>query len=86
MATELLATGSTAANSTDLVVAAGTPVTVGLKGYADNATVRILLKDDAAAYNWVGNLISVQPVVVISGPGTYRFARVAGVACGVFSA
>lgn len=87
MATELLATGSTAANSSDLVVAAGTPVTVGLKGLADaQARVRILLKDDAGAYSDVSELTSFRPAICIIAPGTFRFTRVAGSACGVYSA
>lgn len=86
MATELLATAATAANSTDLVVAAGTPVTVGLKGVATGATVVVSLKDDAAAYNVVGQINSQNPATMISAPGTYRFSRIAGAACGVFSA
>ncbi|MGX9144983.1 hypothetical protein [Mesorhizobium sp. 128a] len=87
-AAELLATGSTAANSGDVTVAAGTPITVGLKGVADqNAIVLVSLKDDASAYNQTGGrLTSGEPVLMISAPGTYRFSRVAGGVCGVFSA
>ncbi|TIM07603.1 hypothetical protein [Mesorhizobium sp.] len=86
MATELLAAGSTAASSSDLVVASGTPVTVGLKGAAAGAQVQIYLKDDAAAYNLVGQLTAYSPATSITAAGTYRFTRVAGAACGVFSA
>lgn len=87
MATELLATGSTAANSSDLVVAAGTPVTVGIKGTVDaQARVRVTLKDDSAAYTDVGEITPFRPALCISAPGTYRFTRVAGSVCGVFSA
>jgi hypothetical protein len=87
MATELLATGSTAANSADLVVASGSMVTVALKGVVDaTARVRILLKDDTAAYSDVAELNSFRPATEIVAPGTYRFTRVAGGACGVFSA
>ena len=86
MATEILATASTAANSADVVVAAGTPLTVSLKGVADGqALVVVLLKDDAAAYNVVGAIRSHAPALTISAPGTYRFTRVAGGTCGVFS-
>lgn len=85
-AAEILATGSTAANSTDQTVAAGTPVTYGLKGFATaEARVRILLKDDAGAYLDVGELTPYRASTVISAPGTYRFTRVAGATCGVFS-
>jgi hypothetical protein len=86
-AAEILATNNTQANSADVTVAAGTPVTVGLKGVTDaNATVLISLKDDASAYNQVGRLTSDVTSLMISAPGTYRFSRVAGATCGVFSA
>lgn len=86
MATEILSTAATAANSADVTVAAGTPLTVGLKGVLDqNAIVIISLKDDAAAYNVQGRLTSDVPSLMISAPGTYRFSRVAGATCGVFS-
>lgn len=84
MATEILATASTAANSADVVVTDALPVS--LKGVTDGqALVTILLKDDASAYNIVGSLTSHAPATVISAPGTYRFTRRAGATCGVFS-
>lgn len=87
MATQILTTANTAANSADLVVVAGTPVTVALKGVVDAAAfVRILLKDDAGSYHQVAELSSGNRATVITAPGTYRFARVAGGVCGVFSA
>ncbi|WP_136617057.1 MULTISPECIES: hypothetical protein [Mesorhizobium] len=90
MATQLLAVGTTAASSGDLVVAAGTPVTVALKNTAapvdSGARVLIQLKDDAGAYSSIGELNAYNLATVIAGPGTYRFTRSAGVACGVFSA
>lgn len=86
MATQILATASTAADSADVVVAAGMPLAVGLKGLTDSlAKVYISLKDDAAAYNVVGSLTAYSPSILISAPGTYRFSRVAGATCGVFS-
>lgn len=86
MATQILAAASTAADSADVTVAAGTPLTVGLKGVTDqNAIVIISLKDDAPAYNVVGRLTSDVPSLMISAPGTYRFSRVAGATCGVYS-
>ncbi|MEZ2132449.1 MULTISPECIES: hypothetical protein [unclassified Sinorhizobium] len=85
MATQLLAVGTTAANSSDLVVT--DPVTVSLKGLVDaKAEVLISLKDDAGAYHVVGTLSPPRPALCITAPGTYRFSRVAGSACGVFSA
>ncbi|TGQ19320.1 hypothetical protein [Mesorhizobium sp. M00.F.Ca.ET.217.01.1.1] len=84
-AAQILATGSTAASSGDVSVVAGTPVTIGLKGYDVTAKVYIELKDDASAYNVVGKLTAYEPSLMISAPGTYRFSRVAGATCGVFS-
>lgn len=86
MATQLLAAGTTAADSADVTVVAGTPVTVALKAAADGAEVAVKLKDDGAAYNIVGRITSSAPALMISAPGTYRFSRVAGATCGVFSA
>jgi hypothetical protein len=90
MATEILATASTAANSADVAVATGNSITVCLKGVVDpTATpgplVTILLKDDAAAYNAIDTLTGQRTALVLVGPGTYRFTRRAGVTCGVFS-
>lgn len=90
MATEILAVGTTAVDSADVVVAAGTPLTVGLKDAAgpdisDTAIVYISLKDDAGQYFRVDALTPAKPALIIYGAGTYRFSRLAGVACGVFS-
>ena len=90
MATEILAVGTTAANSDDVVVAAGTPLTVSLKDAAGpavdpGALVNILLKDDANEYFKVAQLDRGRPALIIDGAGTYRFSRIAGVSCGVFS-
>jgi len=87
MATEILPTADTAANSADLVVEAGIPVTVALKGVGGRAAfVLILLKDDAGVYHQMAELSVDHRATVITAPGTYRFTRVAGDACGVFSA
>lgn len=91
MPSEILAVGTTAANSTDQVVSAGTPLTVCLKDSAgpssgNNAEVEILLKADNAEYFKVASLTSREPALMIVAPGTYRFSRIAGRdACGVFS-
>lgn len=87
-ATEILPVADTAADSADVTVVAGEPITVALKGAAFGALIYIGLKDDAGAYQNVGRLeqIGGGNVVTISGPGTYRFSRGAGVACGVFRA
>lgn len=86
MATQLIATASTAADSADVVVTAGSPVTVSLKGVTGaEARVVISLKDDAGAYGVIGQLTTSQPSAVLAGPGTYRLSRIAGATCGVFS-
>lgn len=85
MATQILATGTTALDSSDVVIAS--PTTIGLKGTLDAASkVVISLKDDAAAYNPVEELSQRNSAVLITAPGTYRFTRVAGGNCGVYSA
>lgn len=94
MATELIAVGSGAASSSDVVVAAGTPVAVCLKDAAgpdlpSGCQVEIELKDDDGQYFKVGSLRSeVQSrSVVLIGPGSYRLTRTAdSAACGAFSA
>jgi hypothetical protein len=90
-AAELLAVGTTTANSSDVVVAAGAQLSVCLKDAAGpavlgGALVHISLKDDAGQYFRIGVLRSADPAVILAGAGTYRFSRVAGVSCGVFSA
>ena len=90
MATELLAIGTTAGESADLVVT--TPVTVCLKDgagpYVSGANVKIQLKADSGLYFEVGELFGggENAATLIVAPGTYRFVRTAGVSCGVFSA
>lgn len=86
MATQLLATGSTAADSSELTVVAGSPVSVCLKGDTSPVEVAIRIKDDAGAFKTVGSLTSYQPARMITGPGVYIFTRQAGQTCGVFSA
>lgn len=87
-ATEILPVADTAENSGDVTVVAGEPITVALKGAVIGALVYIGLKDDAGTYQNIGRLeqIGGSNVVTISGPGTYRFSRRAGAACGVFRA
>lgn len=84
-AAQILATASTAADSADVTVVAGTPLTVGLKGYDNLAKVYVYLKDDAAVYDLIGTLTAYIPATCITAPGTYRFSRVVGATCGVFS-
>lgn len=85
-AAELIAAGSTAANSSDVVIASGDYLVVGLKGQTSpTARVIIKLKDDAGAYNNIYELNSDRPAAVLTGPGTYRLSRLATGTCGVFS-
>jgi hypothetical protein len=91
MPTQILAVGTTALDSADVVVAAGTPLTVSLKdalgtdGLGRDVMVNILLKDDAGQYFAVDSLHARKPALMIVAAGTYRFSRVAGDSCGVFS-
>lgn len=88
MATNILANGVGAANSADLVVTE--PTLVALKSASDpvpsGATVIVYLKDDASVYRRIGTLTSGKPSMLIAGPGTYRFSRLANSRnCGVYS-
>lgn len=90
MPTQILAVGTTAADSADVVVAAGSELTVGMKDAAGTtvlggATVKILLKDDAGQYFEIGELNASRPALVLAS-GTWRFSRPAGPSVGVFSA
>ena len=94
MAAEILAVGTGALNSADVVVASGAQLTVALKGHTpvsvgqiQYAVVDILLKDNAGAYWKVDGLSSQRPARVITAAGTYRFSRpLSSGACGVYSA
>lgn len=90
MATEVLAIGATAENSADQTVVAGTPKTFCLKDTAGGtispyAEVEIQLKDDASQYFTIATLTGLDPALVVTGAGVYRFSRKAGFSCGVFS-
>jgi hypothetical protein len=78
---ELIAPQTTAANSGDQVVAAGTSLSVGLKIALTgpipwDEVVKITRKDDNAKYAdsgfWLG---ATQPSVEITGEGTYRVEK-----------
>jgi len=87
MATELLATASTAANSADIVVDSSAPVIVMMKDQTGaEARIRILLKDEDGNYFDVGELTPARPALGLALTGTYRLTRVAGAVCGAFSA
>lgn len=93
MATEILAIGTGAADSSEVTVTASTPATVCLKDAVGNGSVtgncdvRIKLKDDDAAFFEVGQLNAKYPAIVLTGPGVYICSRTEGSdSCGVFSA
>lgn len=91
MPTEILAVGTAAANSDDVVVAANSHLTVALKDAAGpsvggGAHVRILLKDDDDEYFTIGALRGNGERYTVLPAGTYRFSRIdTDVSCGVFS-
>lgn len=89
MATEILEVSADAANSDDVVVVDGEQLAVCLKDAAgptvsSAARVDIQLKDDAGEYFTIASLRGRTPYAVLNA-GTYRFSRVEGVSCGVFS-
>lgn len=88
MPTQILSTAATDADSSDVTVANGSTLTVALKGAGGHvpagSRVNILLKDDAGVYHFIDRLDEISKAKVI-GPGTYRFTRIAGGSCGVFS-
>lgn len=75
MATQLIAEGSNAATSEDIVLTDGATATVAMKGAARDAGLIIEMKDDASAWNAVGFLTTREPGQVITGPGTFRVRR-----------
>lgn len=82
-------TGLGAGTSTDITIASGSSVTVGLFASSggvppqDYATV---MQDTPGGDNVLCNLTGVRPSVVLSGPGTFRVVKpVTSVAVGVFS-
>lgn len=82
MATQLLASANTAANSADIVVVAGTPATVFLKDaagpdLASDAVIYIQVKDDAGEYFTIGQLTwqRQQNAMQLNGPATFRLSR-----------
>lgn len=90
MPTQVLAVGTTAADSSDVVIAAGSELTVGIKDAAgplvdSTAVILVMLKDDAGQYFRVGQLDVYHPALVLAA-GTWRLTRVAGASCGAFSA
>lgn len=74
-------TGTTAATSSDVVVAAGATVTVGIfvssGGFAVSGPIGEVWADTPGADVPVSTLSADRPITVISGPGTFRVKRLA---------
>ena len=89
MPTNILTTGTTAANSADIVVTT-TPVALALKGPSapyggdSQARVQVQMKDDAGSYFQVDEMHAGKPAIVLHAAGTYRVSRSAGPSVGVF--
>lgn len=87
----ILASGTTAATSTDVTLAAGASATIGIFSASPNAQVsqqvRVVI-DTPGADNFVALLKDDQRQVQVYGPGTYRVVREeatpGGAALGVF--
>ena len=84
----ILASGTTAASSTDIVVAAGDVVTVGIFSASSGDLLSSALavqQVTPGALLTIGQLDSFTRSVQISGPGTFKVARpVLTTAFGVF--
>lgn len=87
----VLAPGNTGATSTDIVVAAGDAVTVGLyaaaAGRLPSGAAFLVQQDTPGADNTIARLSATELSTVLAGPGTYRVHRPAytGDAFGVFT-
>lgn len=79
--TELIATGSTQADSADFTVVAGSPKSLYLKGTPPYHDAQFLLqhKDPSAAYTTVVQLdaTNIASLGNITGAGTFRVRRLA---------
>jgi hypothetical protein len=73
----VLAAAQTAATSTDIVLAAGESVTVGIFAATEipNELRLSLRQDTPSGDNFVKHLTGREPSCVISGPGTFRVYR-----------
>lgn len=88
--TEVLATGSTAAQSSDVVLAAGDVANLFLKGAVStppgNSIANIEAKTLAGAYEVIWTLNAAIPggsSISVNGPLTFRINRALGSTCGV---
>ena len=88
--TTILAAGTTAATSTDVVVAAGGSVTIGLfvatGVFNISGSIATIFIDSPGADVPVASLSTDSPTTVIAGPGTFRVVRSAvSQAIGIYS-
>jgi hypothetical protein len=86
----ILAAGTTAATSSDVVIAAGAVVTVGIfasSGAIPDGVVCSILQDTPGADVLLHDRLDANnPSTQITGPGTFRIARpVTSVSIGAFS-
>ena len=81
----LLATGTSATSSADFTLTGelSTLFLVSTGQVLQNSKVIIEIKGANAVYYPFSSLNKTTPVVVLSGPGTYRVTRTAGVDVGV---
>lgn len=80
MATEILATGTAAADSSEVTVTAGTPVTIFLKkgssGPVESGSRAVVkIKSSGGFYHEVGALTGSRQALVLDGPGTFLISR-----------
>lgn len=76
--TTVLAAAQTAATSSDVIVAPGIPVTVGIFADTGNIPAAVIVDlciDTPGADNLVYKFTAQSPTVSISGAGTYRAYR-----------
>lgn len=71
----ILATGTTAAVSSDFSITTEQTTLLLIGAKAEGALVTIEVKDSAAVYSKIGELTPGNPIQVLSGPGTYRVSR-----------
>ena len=83
----ILAIGDTAATSTDVVVASGESVTIGIFSDQEiiNGTAAELAIDTPADDLIVHWYNQYKPVITVVGPGSYRVHRKDGFRIGVFT-
>lgn len=77
---ELIASGTTEVNSSDIVLIDGASTTVFLKSgtggpIVNGATATIQIRSSGGNYFKVGTLDHYDPVKVIQAPGTFRVVR-----------